>query len=212
MGLFSSKKKGQGPKNVAASEPLSEPLQDAVSGVAAVRPTASQAFADAVTSQPAATAAAPAQIVNDRLTLLGKLIRLMSLAPEFRKMSLGEIDAMITPAITMGQVLIAETQAQDGKAAPAPAAFALWASVSPEIDQRLSTELDQPWGLAAPDWKSGDIPWLILAVGDERVVSALLNAFITQTLGGKELKMRGRDASGKMIATAIRVTPAQSAQ
>lgn len=201
MGLFSSKKKGQAPKAAEPSSRLDAEPNQTTSAKAAV-PTASIE----ISGEPA-----PSTIVDDRYIVLGKVVRIMSTAPNFRKMPLGEIDALIAPAITMGQVLIGETQSQDGKML-VPAAFALWASVSQDIDRRLSEELDQPWGLELQDWKSGDIPWLILTVGDERVVSGLLHAFITQNLGGKELKMRGRNASGKAIATAIRVGSSEPKQ
>ena len=194
MGIFSSKKKGQTNKSVE-SQTQQDPAPSQV------EPAKMSASSITVNNEPA-----PSTIVNDPYLVMGKLIRLMSIAPEFRKMPLGEVIATVAPAITMGQVLIAETQINDSKTL-SPTAFALWASVSPEIDQRLSEAPDQPWGLTPQDWKSGDIPWLILAVGDERIVSGLLNAFITQTLDGKELKTRGRDGSGKIIATTIRVTP-----
>ena len=41
---------------------------------------------------------------------------------------------------------------------PVPVGLALWAYVSKDVDERLSSNLDQPIKLVPHEWKSGDIP------------------------------------------------------
>ena len=44
--------------------------------------------------------------------------------------------------------------------------------------------------LAPKDWKSGDIPWLIIAAGDQRLIKALQQRIQETTLKGRPLKFR----------------------
>jgi hypothetical protein len=46
-----------------------------------------------------------------------------------------------------------------------PVGVALWASVSTDVDQRLS-DLSAPWRLQPDEWCSGDTLWLVELVGD----------------------------------------------
>ena len=144
--------------------------------------------------------------LNERYALFGKLVTLMSLAPNFRGSPLSEIVSLLTPAINAGQVLIAEGVNEERRE-PVPAAFALWASVSESVDKRLSEHLDEPWRLEPQDWRGGDIPWLILVVGDEKVISPMLGAFMSRTIPGKDIKMRAKDSAGKNVINVLHAGP-----
>ena len=50
----------------------------------------------------------------------------------------------------------------------------LWASVSEDVYKLLSAAAAQPLRLKPQEWKSGDTLWVILAVGDQRVVQGML--------------------------------------
>jgi hemolysin-activating ACP:hemolysin acyltransferase len=92
--------------------------------------------------------------------------------------------------------MVARAQAKDGMTQPMGAC--LWATVSPDIDRKLSQDLDKPVQLSAADWKSGDIPWVVLYVGDSRVLTPMLEKLRSETLQGKPLKMRIRGEGGAM--------------
>ena len=51
--------------------------------------------------------------------------------------------------------------------------------------------------LRPDEWKSGDILWLIEAVGDGRVVPGLLKQLSENALKGRDVKMRVRGQDGK---------------
>ena len=81
-------------------------------------------------------------------------------------------------------------------------AAVLWASVSEEIDKQLSDNPDQSMKLAPKDWKSGDIPWLIIAAGDQRLIKALVKRVQETALKGRPLKLRVAVKEDKALATA----------
>lgn len=199
MGFF-SRKKGTAS---SASDSAAESKADTSPTISSAQVSAAESLDHSIKSElpagQAASATGAAPITNAFL-LYGKIIRLLTLSGDFRKVSLGEIDALVSPAVSVGQVLVAETQPQDGHEGR-PAAVALWASVSAEVDKRLSENIDKPWNLSEAEWRGGDIPWLILAVGDGRVISEMLRKFCEIRLKGRSLKMRTRGQDGKNILT-----------
>lgn len=76
-------------------------------------------------------------------------------------------------------------------------AAALWANVSNEIDRQLSDNGGEPVKLAPKDWKSGDIPWLILAAGDKRLIKATQKGIEDTVLKGRRLKSRSSTSNDK---------------
>jgi hemolysin-activating ACP:hemolysin acyltransferase len=143
---------------------------------------------------------------KQQMASFGEIVSIFMRNPQFRALSLGELETLVVPAVVANQFVIAEAQSkQNGFIAPIGAA--LWASVSTEVDQRLSTNLDQPIKLAPNEWKSGDIPWLVTVVGDSRMVNPMLQRLCKTALKGLPLKVRvkdknGRDAVGTFSAAA----------
>jgi hemolysin-activating ACP:hemolysin acyltransferase len=79
-------------------------------------------------------------------------------------------------------------------------AVALWASVSPEVDQPAGGNSQHPRSGCGPDeWRSGDILWLIDAVRrPPRGARPALKQLADNTLKGREIKVRGRGEGGKV--------------
>jgi hemolysin-activating ACP:hemolysin acyltransferase len=77
-----------------------------------------------------------------------------------------------------------------GQVLPSPYAAALWARVSPEVDSRLSEDKDGSVRLAADEWQSGDILWIIDAIGYPEIVQAFLEEFVATHFPGQHPKMR----------------------
>jgi hemolysin-activating ACP:hemolysin acyltransferase len=93
---------------------------------------------------------------------------------------------------------VAEAKMQeDGLAVPVAAA--LWASVSAEVDRRLSSELEKPMRLRPDEWRSGDILWLISAVGEARMVPQFLKQLERTAFKGRDVKLRTRGRDGKTM-------------
>lgn len=127
---------------------------------------------------------------------LGAIVSIMMRSKEYRNTKLADIEWIVGPALSADQVAIAE--ARDPKiGVVAPVAALLWATVSPAVDQRLSNTADATPRLEPKDWRSGDIPWIIAAIGDKRALSALMDQVIKQRFPKTPPKMRVRDKDGK---------------
>ena len=98
-----------------------------------------------------------------------QIVTVLMRSPQHKHLALADLEWLVLPALTTGQFAVANVQAKEGGAS-VPAALVLWASVSPEVDQKLSSNLTAPMRLRPDEWKSGEILWLIEAVGDGRVM------------------------------------------
>ena len=132
----------------------------------------------------------------------GEIVGLLMRSPQYKSMPLASLEELVVPAITSGQFVIAEAQAKKSGLITHVAAI-LWASVSEEIDRRLSDNGGEPVKLAPKDWKSGDIPWLIIAAGDQRLIKALAQRIQETTLKGRPLKFRSADKVDEDVAPTV---------
>lgn len=161
---------------------------------------------------PAAPAAAPApaaeppkpEAVAQGVQVLGEIASVMMRSPNFQNMPLGAFGALVTPALAANQFVVVRHRVTG-----IPAAVCLWACVSPEVDARLSQNLDQPAALKAEEWKGGEICWVIAAAGEQNAVRAAMSGMHAMT-GGKDAKIRTRDDSGTMRVAVLKPEPAPS--
>lgn len=116
--------------------------------------------------------------------------------PGFKNLRLADLEWLVLPPVMSGQWRVAHVKLQGAKPATAsegntlvPVAVALWASVSPEIDKRLSENLDQPLMLRPDEWVTGDNLWLIAIAGDRRSMPAFVKELKTE-FKGKQVKLR----------------------
>ena len=110
----------------------------------------------------------------------------------YKHYSLRDLEWLVVPAIATGQCAVMQTKV---KGRQVPVAVALWASVSAEVDKRLSENITTPIRLRPDEWTSGDILWLIDGVGDPQGVQLLLKqlqeaAFKTQPVKARPLGLR----------------------
>ena len=99
-------------------------------------------------------------------------------------------------AVNAGQVAVAEAHAKDmGPVMPIGAI--LWALVSKDVDRRLAASPDQPVTLKPEDWRSGDIPWIMAAMGEPKIIQGLLQQVSKTVFKDRIMKMRARGADGK---------------
>jgi cytolysin-activating lysine-acyltransferase len=124
---------------------------------------------------------------------VGQIVAVLMQSPQHKHYSLADLEWLVLPAVRSGQFRIAQAQ-QSGAAAPV--GVALWATVSAEVDRRLS-DLSVPGRLRPDEWRSGDIPWLMELVCDARFQPALLKDVGETGFKGRPIKMRVRGADGK---------------
>ena len=183
--------------NAAAAQPPSGSALAHESPQISSRRDGSNAVSTAGALEARSTAATPQGLNSSKglMAALGEVISVLMRTQQFRDLPLSKIEAVVAPAVLTGQYLVAESQAnQNGIIAPLAAV--LWASVSSEVDSRLS-KLDQPFRLAPDEWKSGAIPWLVLMAGDRRVMNPMLKQLHEKILRGRPLKMRLKGKDGK---------------
>ena len=133
-----------------------------------------------------------------------QIVAVLMRDPAYQGLTLAELEWLVLPPLLAGQFRVAHatTQSAADKEPQAgmavPVALALWASVSPLIDKRLSENMDKPVRLRQAEWISGDIPWLMVVAGHPRAVPAFLKQLTDREFKGQQVKMRLRDASGQV--------------
>jgi hemolysin-activating ACP:hemolysin acyltransferase len=79
----------------------------------------------------------------------------------------------------------------------APVGVVFWARVSPEVDQRLTEKIaTEPVRLQLPEWRSGSIIWIVDAVGEHKVIEAMLTRLLETDWKGQEVRLRARTKDG----------------
>ncbi|MBU2580170.1 MAG: toxin-activating lysine-acyltransferase [Alphaproteobacteria bacterium] len=128
--------------------------------------------------------------------VLGQIANLMASSPNFQQAKLADLSWLAIPAIKANQVAVAEAKDKAGNLLPVGAV--LWARVSPEVDSRLTSQASYPPQIKAQEWTSGDIPWIVLAVGSEKACQATIAQISKSQLGGRTMKLCMRDANGNI--------------
>jgi hemolysin-activating ACP:hemolysin acyltransferase len=155
--------------------------------------------AAAATSQGAATPQGVAPRVNDRLAMeFGKVAVVLLSSQRHRALPLGEVFLQVMPYVAAGQCMVAGAKAENADSA-APIAAIMWANVSDEIDQRLTSDPAGRIAVGANEYRSGSHAWIIEAIGPGKVVEAMLNQLVTGPLKGQPLKLRRKNQDGQLV-------------
>ena len=122
----------------------------------------------------------------------GEIVSVLLRAKDYRTKSIAALEDMAVPAVLTGQFSLAQAQsAANGLTSPIGVIF--WARVSPEIDQRLAASIaTEPVHLKTADWRSGQVLWIVDAVGEPKVIEAMLTRLVETEWKGKEVRMRAR--------------------
>jgi len=172
--------------------------------------------ASASTSGPAASAATPATpkagasdaqakkagkaYSRGLLQAFGSVVAVCCRSKSHRARTLSEIEQLVSPAVMSGQFVLAEaTHEKNGLATPVAAV--LWASVSDAIDRRLSS--GEPTRLQPSEWKSGNTVWIVDAVGDARMLNAMVKRLREKQWKGRLVKVRAKGTNGKFATRVV---------
>lgn len=137
-----------------------------------------------------------ASMARDVSANFGQIVSLLMRSRSHRFNMLADLEHLVVPAIAARQFRVAEgVSAEAGLVAPVAAV--LWASVSDEVDQRLSQAIDLPIRLKPEEWRSGDTVWIVDAVGDPKAIQALLQHLKQNDLKDARVKMRVQNKDGK---------------
>ena len=116
-----------------------------------------------------------------------RVVSILMRSNPHRHYSLSDLEWLVLPPIMTGQFAILDAQV-NGQVMPV--ALALWARVSAEVDQRLSDPTLPSIRLKPDEWRSGEILWLIDAVGDGNSIPKLLQRLNEGPFAGKNAKIR----------------------
>lgn len=132
-----------------------------------------------------------------------KVVSMLMRAPATRGLTLADLEWLVMPALRNHQAVIAEARDKDG-AVTGPIGMVLWATVSPAVDARLSSDFAPIPRLASDDWKSGDIAWVIAAIGPPDVVKAMIEQALTNVVPGGRIKLRTVTSEGALVIKEIK--------
>ena len=108
---------------------------------------------------------------------------------------MSELYHLVVPAVVNNQFNIAEVQNKK-TGVTVPAAVALWACVSEEIDKQMVENIDRPIRLTAKEWNSGEIFWMIELLGDTRFIAPMLQTLNKTVFKGRPVKYKTVNAEG----------------
>ena len=200
--MFFGSKKSDGAKQPAAAP---QPAQSAPTApVAAAPPAPLPAAAPVVTQEAAAEApalseeelrkrAAASKLVS---ASFGEIVSVLMRSEHYKSYTLQDLEWLVVPAVLSNQFLLAEARAK-GNGFTAPVGIVMWASVSAEVDQRLTANIAQPMRLKPEDWRSGDILWLVDAVGPAKLIGSMLQQLHAKVFKGRQVKLRAQGQDGK---------------
>lgn len=205
MGLFSSKKnksasKPEAGNTTAPRTPNDEP--PAESQAIATPPNAMAATSPGTETKEGTLSEEAAQkqvaVSKQLAAAFGEVVTLLLRSETDRIRQIADLEWMVAPAIATGQFAIAQAQAKTNGAVT-PVGAVLWAMVSEDTDRRLSDTQNTQISITPQDWRSGSIPWIMLAIGDKGIVAGLLRKLSTDVFKGTEPKMRSRTPDGKVV-------------
>ncbi len=136
---------------------------------------------------------------HNLMRAFGSVMAIYARSPVHREMRLCDIETLVIPALTTGQFSLAEA-AHKQNGLVTPVSVVLWASVSGAIDERITAAPEQPLAFGAADWKSGDIIWIVEAVGDQKAIGETMSRLQTNAWKGRTVKMRTQGEDGGIVA------------
>lgn len=126
---------------------------------------------------------------------LMRMLSVLARSSLYRHYTLADLEWLVIPPLRLGQCAILKA---DTPGLHVAAAIALWASVSPEVDLRLSQNLAGPIKLRPDEWRSGETLWLIDVVGSPSAATQLLSRLQSNAFKDRQVKVRRRNASGQV--------------
>jgi len=122
----------------------------------------------------------------------GEIVSVLVRAQDYRARPIAALEEIAIPAVFSGQFSLAQAQSSfNGMVAPVGVVF--WARVSPEVDQRLTERIaTEPVRLQLPEWCGGQIIWIVDAVGEHKVVEAMLTRLLETDWKGQEVRLRAQ--------------------
>jgi len=147
---------------------------------------------------------------RDASATFGEIVMLLMRTSEYRGMPLRDLEALVMPPLVNGQISVATAQS-NGSDVTTPVGAVLWATVSEEVAKRLASEAGKSIPLAAGEWKSGDIVWVVATAGGGRVLSEMLKQLSKREWDGKDVRIVVRPKGGEPTVATLAVQSSEAA-
>ncbi|HMP55425.1 MAG TPA: toxin-activating lysine-acyltransferase [Novosphingobium sp.] len=126
-------------------------------------------------------AAKVAQLRSSVRENFGKAVMALMMVPRYRSQTLADLQHIVLEPLLRDRLAMAYPPKGDSALAPDVSGFAIWASVSEEVDQRIREQVREgvfPVRLRPEDWNSGQINWLFDVIApDARTVASVIANF-----------------------------------
>lgn len=132
-----------------------------------------------------------------KAAVFGEIMSVMLQSPRHKNVTLETLARQMVPAFMSDQYVLARAQADNVDVPPTAVGVAFWASVSDEVDSRLSADPLEPIEIKPDEWRSGDIIWLLDIVAAPQVSAALVKSIREKVGADKVIKVRAANADGK---------------
>lgn len=123
----------------------------------------------------------------------GKAVMALMMVPRYRSQMIGDLQHIVLEPMLQDRLAIAYPgKAEDQGLGQDMAGFAIWASVSDEVDGRIREQIKQgvfPIRLKTADWNSGKINWLLDVIAPDSTTIATVIANFRQVAKEGELRL-----------------------
>lgn len=122
----------------------------------------------------------------------GRAVLSMAMLPRYRSQMLSDLSHLVLDPLIQDRLVFAYTTKGETETQEA-AGFAIWASVSPEVDARIREQVKAgvfPIRLKRDDWNSGEISWLLdVVAADPRTTASVIANFSKVANKDRELHL-----------------------
>jgi len=136
-----------------------------------------------------------AKLANLRSSLrenFGKAVMAMMMVPRYRAQNLADLQHLVLDPMLQDRLAFAYPGKSEKQPMTEMAGFAIWASVSEEVDKRIREQLAAgvfPIRLKTEDWNSGNINWLLDVIApDQKTITSVIANF-RQVIKDGELRL-----------------------
>ncbi len=122
----------------------------------------------------------------------GKIVMAMMGLPRYRHQTLADLQPLVLEPLIRDRIAIAHPKGTDRTALVDIAGFAIWASVSEEVDLKIREQIKTgtfPIRLKPEDWQSGDINWLLDVIAPDRKATGQVIANFRQVVKEGDLRI-----------------------
>ena len=122
----------------------------------------------------------------------GKIVMAMMALPRYRHQTLADLQPLVLEPLIRDRIAIAHPKGTDRTALVDIAGFAIWASVSQEVDLKIREQIKTgtfPIRLKAEDWQSGEVNWLLDVIAPDAKATGQVIANFRQVVKEGDLRI-----------------------